>query len=351
MVYNKKNFKYDKTSEIINVLANNEIKQIIVNFIYSNLKPFSNFQNRLLEKPEDLHNINNTDYIINYKRDGEASYLLFLRNKDRYYSCVINKKHLPNDPNNIIIEDVHLIPFDITLELKIYDGTIIDGVYYSNKKEKQNIFYVYDILKFRGENKIKDNIKNKFIELSVYLKHFNQNKIYISEYDKIVNISNFYNTIPKDQNIKGFGFYPLNSGLSFSFIFNTNKVKENEDKVKIENKDKKLLSIGKMEIGKNKVLKLKKELLNNKEEILFNFTVKPQLKNKELFDIYVNDFFIDNLFLNLTTHKKLLDQLKKGKNIIQTKYVKSLSRWVYVGIGESETEERDINYYFDISEN
>ena len=123
-------------SEIINVLSNNNIKQIIINFIYQNLRPYSNFMNHELIEKTDLNNMTTDNYIIQYKYNGEPSFLLFYRNKDRYYSCIINKKYLLNDPKDIIIDSIHLIPFDITLELKIYEGSIFDGVYYSNKEKK-----------------------------------------------------------------------------------------------------------------------------------------------------------------------------------------------------------------------
>lgn len=349
MSYHKNNNSNRNVSEIINILSNNDIKQIIINFLYSNLKPFSNFQNHELKNKQDLQNINNLDYIVSYNYNGQASYLLFLRNKDRYYSCVINKKHLTTDLKNLIIDDIHLIPFDISLELKIYDGTILDGIYYSNKESKQLMFYVNDVLKFRGENKIKDNIRNKFIELSAYLKHFNQNKIFISINDKIVNISDFYNNVTKDKNIKGLNFYPLNSGVSYTFNFYCKQKPETKHQIKTGTKSmKQIKSINEYFIDTKKRLKLKDDYLKSKQEIIFNFTVKPQLKNNELFDIYVNDIFVDNLFLNLTTHKKLVDQLEHKQNIIKTKYDKNRKQWVYIGIGEKETDMDEIKLYFNV---
>lgn len=352
MSYNRTNkFNY-KPSEIINILSNNDIKQIIVNFLYSNLKPFSNFQNCELKTKQDLQKLNNLDYILTYNYYGQASYLLFLRNKDRYYSCIINKKHLTIDPKDLIIDDIHLIPFDVSLELKIYDGTIMDGVYYSNKETKQIQFYVNDILKFRGENKIKDSIKNKFIELNSYLKHFNQNKLMISDNDKMINISNFYNAINKNKNITGLNFYPLNSGISYTFNFYKQNVETKQFKKSTDLKFKDLKpskSINHCIVNSKKKLKLKDDYLKSKQEIVFNFTVKPQQQNNELFDIYVNDLFVDNLFLNLSTHKKLIDQLEHKQNIIKTKFDKNRKHWVYLGIGEKETETEEIKLYFNVN--
>lgn len=331
-------------SEIINVLSNNNIKQIIINFIYQNLRPYSNFMNHELIEKTDLNNMTTDNYIIQYKYNGEPSFLLFYRNKDRYYSCIINKKYLLNDPKDIIIDSIHLIPFDITLELKIYEGSIFDGVYYSNKEKKINMFYVNDIFKFRGENKFRDNINNKFIELGIYLSHFKQNKIIISKHDKLQNINNFYNSTKSNNLISGICFYPFISGTSYVYSFKRKQAQQ-------INKSKQPVIKSFVQHKQNKIYKLKTEILKSKEEIKFNFEVRNQTNNKSLFDIYINNEFVANLFLNLTAHKKLLDQIKgheTDKNYVSCCYDRINNRWKYLDKAENETDNEEIIKYFDI---
>lgn len=341
-----KKFQYSKTSEINNIFLNAKIKHIIVDFIYNKLKPFSIYINKELKTRDDLTLLKDKNFYIQNKFNGESSFLLFLRNKDRYYSCVINKKHLTNDPKDVIIDDVFIIPFDISLEIKIYDGTIIDGIYYTNKKDKTVTFYVNDILFFRGENKLKDNLRNKFFELSSYLKHFKQNKIILNNIKPIQQIEEVYKS--KNNNSCGILFYYFNSGYSFYFDYSnkTTKTIEKPIEIKHEYKIKEIKPI-KTDIER-KELMLKIETIKTKKDIIFNFTVKPQQNNKDLYDIYIKDVFISNLFLNLDTHTKLIKQLKTGNNIIKARYNKIRKHWVYIGEEIEESKFDEIKYYFDI---
>lgn len=338
-----KKFHYSKTSEINNIFLNPKIKQIIINFVYENLKPYSSYISKEIKTKEDLKLLFDKNFYLQYQHSGEPSFLLFLRNKDRYYSCVINKKHLTSDPRNIILDDVHIIPFDITLELKIYDNTIFDGIYYTNKETKEIKFFIQDVLLFRGENKIKDNIRNKFFELNSYLKHFNQNKLIINEIVSISEIETFYKNI-KDDKITGLLLHYFNSGyfLHFNFKSQTKEIKPIE-KIKSSVKELKISTV-----TENKEIKLKDNVIREMREIIFSFTIKPQIQNKDLYDIYVNDVFIANLFLNLDSHTKIIKQLQTGNNIIQAKYNKIKKHWEYYKEDIKETEIEKIKYYFNL---
>ena len=85
-----KSFHYNKTSEINNIFLNPKIKQIIINFVYENLKPYSSYVAKEIKTHEDLKLLFDKNFYIQYQHTGEQSFLLFLRNKDRYYSCIIN---------------------------------------------------------------------------------------------------------------------------------------------------------------------------------------------------------------------------------------------------------------------
>lgn len=336
-----KRFQYSKTSEINNIYLNPKIKQIMINFVFDNLKPYSLYVSKELKTREDLIKIQDKNYYIQYKHIGEPSLLLFLRNKDRYYSCIINKKHLRNDPKDIILDDVFIIPFDVSLEIKIYDGTIIDGIYYSNKENQELNFFVHDVLLFRGENKIKDNIRNKFYELNSYLNHFKQNKIIINDIKELKDIEEFYHSL-ENKKIIGLMFYYYISGFSLFYNFKSqNNIKQTIEKPKEIKKDFKI-SI----FNENREIKLKNDTIKDMKNIMFSFNVKPQTQNKDLYDIYIKNIFIANLFLNLDTHNKLIKQLQSGNNIIKAKFNKSKKHWEYYGEDFEETGLEKIKYYF-----
>ena len=336
-----KSFHYNKTSEINNIFLNPKIKQIIINFIYENLKPYSSYIAKEIKTHEDLKLLFDKNFYIQYQHTGEQSFLLFLRNKDRYYSCIINKKHLKNDPRDIILDDIHIIPFDITLELKIYDNTIFDGIYYTNKDTKEIKFFVQDVLLFRGENKIKDNIKNKLLELQSYFSHFKQNKIFINEISLISNLEEIYKSI-KDTEINGIIFQYYNSGYSLYFNF----ISQHKEIKKIEKIKTSLQELKISTIEETKELKLKENTIKEVKNIIFSFTVRPQIQNKDLYNIYIGNVFVSNLFLNLDTHTKLIQQLKTGNNIIKARYNKVKKHWDYFGEDTKETEIEKIKYYF-----
>lgn len=335
------------SNEMFNILSNNSIKQIIINFIYNSLRPYSNYLNSELIKQTDLNNITSDNYVVQYRYKGEPSFLLFYRNKDRYYSCIINKKYLMNDPKDIIIESVHLIPFEIMLEIKIYEGTLIDGIYFVNKENKSSVFYVSDVYKFRGENRFKDNINNKFIELEAYLNHFKQNKLILSPRDEMINIKKFYDSCKSNTQINGISFYPFISGNSYVYHFNKsaqntkiykNKQIRNIKTVNIQNYQK-----------QEKRYIINPVYLKTNEKIIVDFEVRNQKLNNSLFDIYINNVFVSNLFLNLTNHKKLIEQINKNKtnkNYSSCEYDKINNRWKYLEKANNESDDETIKKYF-----
>lgn len=167
-----------------NIFKQLNIKQIILDFIYSNVN-LANIHQYDLNKKSDIYNLfNNCKYIIQPYLNGLPCLCIILRHRNNFYSCLVEKQNLKPNPNDNIINEIDMFHFNISFSnIKIYNGTILDGIYKYNDN-KEEFFIVNDIYKLNGDNLINDNLINKFINFKSYINHFGVDNfhIYINNY-------------------------------------------------------------------------------------------------------------------------------------------------------------------------
>lgn len=178
--------------KIDKIYRDSKIKQIILNYIYDNVLLYK-FNYTQLKVTNDLSKFTGSEYIITPNYNGYICLLVFMKNKDRYYSFVIRRDTLPSKKENLIIDNVILEPVKLNLTYKIYDGTIFEGICYFDKINTNNYnknynkynnmfngkaskFIINDCYLFLGKEMFTENIKYKYMKIGIYLKKILGNK-------------------------------------------------------------------------------------------------------------------------------------------------------------------------------
>ena len=234
-----------------NTYSQSTIKQILIKYIYDHIN-ISTYNYKQLLYPNDLKIITNTNYIVVPCIEGYNYLFVVMKNKDRYYSYLIDRKMLKNNENQVNIDEIYIIPVDINFtDNKIYDGTIFEGTYHFTKQIDPNtnttkivdkIFIINDVYYFNGKDMTKEIIKYKYMNIESYIKHFQYNndiKIVVNKYielfdiDKLEKCVDIFKQIIIDKlefkNIlKGIYFYPYKSGTKLIYHLSKNQNQKNK---------------------------------------------------------------------------------------------------------------------------
>lgn len=384
------------------IYSQSSIKQILIKYIYDNVT-LSTYNYKQLLCPDDLKTITNTNYIVVPCIEGYNYLFVVMKNKDRFYSYLIDRKMLKNSENQVNIDEIFIIPVEINFtDNKIYDGTIFEGTYHFTKqidpitkttKITDKIFIINDVYMLNGKDVTKEIIKYKYMNIESYLKHFqydNNIKIYINKYIELSDINKLENcveifkqvtfdNVSFDNILNGLYIYPYKSGTKLVYNFNKkqhkpfpnqNQYKQNQNKLSIVNPNKikgnlKLtpkiqqykenLKEDLFDINKdNSKYKLKNNELNSKLIFTFEFRETDIEENYNLFLIQQKEnniyetVLIDNAGVFDIQTSELCKTFGK-KNLIDCEYNNIKNKWIplKISIAKHPTIITEFLKYFD----
>lgn len=207
------------------------IKQQLLSYVY-NMVEISKYKYKILEYEHDLAFLKDNSYFVSPNYNGITGLMVFTRIRDRFFSFIVDRRTLSYNLNQLDLEKVKMIPFNIRLNKQIYEGTILDGVLlYNHKNNRSKTFVVNDVYYFCGQNLLEDYMNNKITNVSTFMDtcyvddpqlnsiSFVVNKLYnLHEIKELVN-----SYIPKSKfsnSIKGLTFHPKLSGTKLIYLYN-----------------------------------------------------------------------------------------------------------------------------------
>jgi len=332
--YEKKENNYENNNDYSNDNINISIKESILDYLYNRIE-IGDHKYTIIKNVGDIYELKNDRYYVSGNSCGINSIIIFMKKNNNYYSYLIDRRSISYNRQSLNKTKVRFTEIKLAVDLKIYDGTIIDGILIDNDANKislknnnitndnsKMLFMVTDVFVLNGKSIINMNYKKKMylmndiINKSVEDNTKNNIELFISQPYELNQISslfqeNIYNNTKK-YNIKGIAFYPELSGSKLIYIFDKNDEKIKEELFKgIDNIDNNLLKIEK-DIEE-------KEINNIDKKIIYKYEIKD-IEN------------INEIILNLEMKKTLINDVYKLYAIFnyKNKYIKKKIGIAYI---------------------
>lgn len=311
----------DDSVQLNKIYQETKIKQILINFLYSKVK-LSNFTYKQLSHKKDLELITSPEYVFMPYYNGIQSLLVFMRNKDRFYSFIIDKQTLPINKDNIILDNIKIYPISLHLTYKIYEGSIYEGITYIHNN-KPMMFIINDVFYFQGEPKYNDLMKYKLLQMDIYLKKYTNNtdtfKLYINDYYTLDEIDKSINIINSKKKINDTNYILFSNGIILYPNISSHRLVYNKN--------------NNMFINKLFNTPVKEKIISNKHKILQDYVPKDIYKQIQLTFLMKKTQEVDNYELFLLTDK------------LQTSTNKEAYKTISVGFAYIPTTEQSLYWH------
>jgi len=209
----KSNLSTATTSEYNKNIRINEpdTKNMVLAYLYSkNLKNTQNFGG--IQKIVDMDHIKDGDYIVCPRFSGARSWIIFFKTQGavheipNYYSVSFPK----HSQYKKIDLKIHAI--DISVSKELYNGTIMEGIFYKVANEK--FLIIDEVYTLCGQNQLLKSKTDRLNNLSKFLTDNTIQKqnyhMYVCQYYLLTesNLSELYDKIKNDNRIRDLIFYP-----------------------------------------------------------------------------------------------------------------------------------------------
>jgi len=238
--YNNHN---SKSNDIIDN-TNINIKNTILDYLYNKIE-INEHKYVLIKSVGDICELKNKKYYISANTCGINSFLIFMKKDNNYYSYLVDRRSISYNRNSLKKSTVRFTEIKLNVDLKLYDGTILDGILIDsenggiqtkgeNKSSKMK-FMITDVFNLFGKSLITTNYKKKMYSfMNIFTEYIDNNtntnktstnniELYISKLYELNQVPNLFEEYIgpnyKKYNIKGLTYYPEFSGTKLIYIF------------------------------------------------------------------------------------------------------------------------------------
>lgn len=119
----KNNFKFDDISI--------SIKERVINELYDKID-VKDYRFLLIKNSDNIIDIKNSKYYVSANYGGIPSFLIFLKIDDEFHCYLIDRRSISFDRsylsrnNNYNLNNIRMTKVNISVDIKLYDGTIFD---------------------------------------------------------------------------------------------------------------------------------------------------------------------------------------------------------------------------------
>lgn len=319
----------DTESDLHEENTNINIKNVVLDYLYNKIE-VADHRYVLIKNIGDIYELKNKKYYFSGNTCGINSFLIFMKKDDNYYSYLVDRRSISYKRDALKKSSVRFTEIKLSVDPKLYEGTIFDGVLIDNDNNKiiskgenksGNIpFMINDVFNFCGKSLLSTNWKKKMYLMELMMKEFvsvsktNNINLYINcpyEINQSKELITQY-VIPntKKYNIKGITFYPEFSGTKLIYLFD-----------KFDEKIKNEIISG---------IVVNQETKTNSED---NLTLLDTSETKKVFKFeLVNPECIDDIVLNLEMKKTCISDVYKLYGIFfnSNKYIKKRIGIAYI---------------------
>lgn len=215
----------------------------LIKYIYS-VVDVAQLKFEILKYENQLSKFVSGGYFVSPNYYGRNCFLVFTKLKSKYYSFMVDRRQLSYTLDKVRMEEVFINHCNVDVDLPIYNGTVLDGVYV--KQGNTHEFIVTDVYVFKGTDYTHNRLNHKLFELEMYLNNINsQNRMIdrinsklnldlkINKVVKLTEIKNYLSSafadLSKQYQIRGICFYPELSGTKLIHLFENNSDKTDSD--------------------------------------------------------------------------------------------------------------------------
>jgi hypothetical protein len=312
---------YSKNFTDNNDFKLNEIKSHILDFLYNKIE-VNEHKYTIIKNISDIYDLKSKKYYVSGNSCGINSFLIFTNKDGNYYSYLVDRRSISYNRQTLKKSSVRISEVKLSVDLKLYDGTIMDGIMIDNdvniissKNVKNNkiSFMVSDVFMFSGKSLITMDYKQKMYFTSFMMNKMldsknslnNNIEIIISRPYELNQLKDMFlelNNNIKNHNIKGITFYPQFSNNKLIYIFD-----KQDDKFKND-----LLSGSVNESNMKNTIEDEIEVNIDKKRIF-----KFELDNPECIDDIILNF--EMVKSNISDVYKLYSIFKKNDTYIKRK--------------------------------